>query len=1184
MRLAELELMGFKSFPSRTALNFNSGITSIVGPNGCGKSNLVDSIRWVLGEQSAKSLRGERMESVIFTGSNSRNAGSLAEVSLMIESNGDPALNGSEKTKVTRRLYRSGESEYMLNGVPCLLRDITELFADTGVGASAYTVMEQGMVEALISDKDESRREVFDEAAGITKYKLKRRLAARKLEGTEADLLRLTDLVTEVEKQVSSLKRQMRKAEGYKKIKDELKDLELKVYRKQLQETGQKLQQLEQNLQTRQTGKESTGAELATNELELEQLKLELVEIEKTTEFQRTELDEISGKIFQKQEAIAVARQKLESLKDNLTRLESEVISLRQLKKELEQSLSNKKVESVTVLDRLEKVKAEQKVLQAEVEHLQAEVSAARQQLEELNLAWSQKSLVVKEEEGKLQALRQREAELKGREKELEVNLESSQGKESQLQLSLQGKESQAIQLQSIQTGLLNKKKELTLLIDEKEGRIDQLQKESGQIEGKLASEIGRKEVLQQVWNSYQGYQEGVRKLVEQKEKFGLWDTVANLLKTEEIYTQAVEAALGEKAEYLVASNWEKALNAIQTLQENEWGQAGFVIAESQDQLNPNSSHTQNLPKGLTPLSTLIAPANDSLNNFHQILLDKIFLVESAQKARELLSELPPDIVLVTPQGEVLSGIGIAKGGKKKGPSLLGRQEQIQQAEQRISQWQKEAQSVKQKLDNLGAEVQTHKEELEKTHSELEQLAQKLHAGEVNLTEFRAEQKHNLENLHAYREELTRLEEQKQRLSKEVLQTEIEIALRQEELNQIGKELNGQKELLRQKENQFVQISQKNNDKLIELITLQGQKERLENDSLRLIEAISRAQTNVQDKLSQKESTIYEFQQAERQIQVDQEELKKLSGQKEELSVSLNQQLESQHRLLEQINHKEQELKVIRKARSEGQEEIHQLELSRQELDTKVRQLKDKIWEEYEVDLERVPDLEASEIEQLPQYQEEIYQLRNRLKNYGAVNLLALEDYQREKERFDFLQKQVQDLVTAKETLQSTITKINDTARSLFWETFQQVRANFQEVLAGLFEGGEADLILEVGIDPLEAKIEIMAKPRGKKLVTLAQLSGGEKALVAISLLFSLYLVKPSPFCILDEVDAPLDDSNIGRFIKLIRKFTDKTQFIIITHNKLTMEAADTLYGVTMIEPGVSQIVSVRLNGEPVSR
>jgi chromosome segregation protein len=1184
MRLAELELMGFKSFPSRTALNFNSGITSIVGPNGCGKSNLVDSIRWVLGEQSAKSLRGERMESVIFTGSNSRNAGSLAEVSLIIESNGVPALNGSEKTKVTRRLYRSGESEYLLNGVPCLLRDITELFADTGVGASAYTVMEQGMVEALISDKDESRREVFDEAAGITKYKLKRRLAARKLESTAADLLRLTDLVTEVEKQVGSLKRQMRKAEGYKKIKDELKDLELKVYKKQLQEAGQKLLQLEQNLRTGQTGKESAGAELATNELKLEQLKLELLEIEKAIEFQRAELDEIGGKIFKKQETIAVARQKLESLKDNLARLESEVTALGQQKKDLEQSISNKKAEAVTVLDRLEKVKAEQKVLQTEVEHLQAEVSAARQQLDEFISTGSQKSLVVKEGEGKLQALRQREAELKGREEELQINLESSQGKESRLQSSLQEKESHTRQLQSIQTGLLSKKEELTLLIDEKEDRIGQLQKELNQIEGKLASEIGRKEVLQQVWNSYQGYQEGVRKLVEQKEKFGLFDTVANLLRTEEAYLLAVEAALGEKAEYLVAPNWEKTLNAIQTLQENEWGQAGFVIAGSKEGLKPNTSAAQNLPEGLTPLSTLITPAKDSLNDFHRILLDKIYLVENAQKARELLSELPTDIVLVTRQGEVLSGIGIAKGGKKRGPSLLGRQEQIQQAEQRITEWQNEVQTVKEKLSKLVAEVQTHKEELEKTHSELERLAQKLHAGEVNLTEFRAEQKHNQENLHAYQEELSRLEEQRQKLSQEVLRTESEIALRQVELNQIGKDLDGQKELLRQKESQFAQISQKNNDKLIELITLQGQKERLENDSLRLVEAISQAQTNIQDKSSQKESSIYEFQQGERQIQVDQEELKKLSGQKEELSVSLNQQLESQHQLLEQINRKEQELRVIRKTQSEGQEEIHHLELSKQELDAKVRQLKDKIWEEYEVDLEGVPDLEAGEIEQLPQYQEEIYQLRNRLKNYGAVNLLALEDYQREKERLDFLQKQVQDLIAAKETLQSTITKINDTARSLFWETFQQVRANFQEVLAGLFEGGEADLILEEGIDPLEAKIEIMAKPRGKKLVTLAQLSGGEKALVAISLLFSLYLVKPSPFCILDEVDAPLDDSNISRFIKLIRKFTDKTQFIIITHNKLTMEAADTLYGVTMIEPGVSQIVSVRLNGEPVSR
>jgi len=335
--------------------------------------------------------------------------------------------------------------------------------------------------------------------------------------------------------------------------------------------------------------------------------------------------------------------------------------------------------------------------------------------------------------------------------------------------------------------------------------------------------------------------------------------------------------------------------------------------------------------------------------------------------------------------------------------------------------------------------------------------------------------------------------------------------------------------------------------------------------------------------ITQKEKTLHEIQQSEQAVQSGLEELQRLTVQKESQSEEVQKQAERQHIFLEQINQKESQLKIVRKSQSESQEEVHRLELSRQELESQIRQIKNKIWEEYEVDLETVPELEAKEIEQIPQYQEQINQVRQRLKSYGAVNLLALEEYQKEKERLDFLRKQREDLISAKQNLQATIARINDTARSLFLDTFEKVRLNFQQVLAGLFEGGEADLTLEPGIDPLEAKIEILAKPRGKKLVSLAQLSGGEKALVAISLLFSLYLVKPSPFCILDEVDAPLDDANIGRFVKLVRQFTERTQFVIITHNKLTMEAADALYGVTMTEPGESQIVSVRLKKEAVS-
>ena len=452
-----MELFGFKSFPARTSLSFNSGITSVVGPNGCGKSNIVDSIRWVLGEQSAKSLRGDRMEAVIFSGSNKRNPASLSEVSLVVENNHDLSGNGSSKTKVTRRLYRNGESEYLLNGVPCLLRDISELFADTGIGASAYTVMEQQMVESLISDKDENRREVFDEAAGITKYKLKRRLAERKLDSTQADLLRLTDLVTEVEKQVNSLKRQMKKAEGYKKLKDELKELELRIAKKQLQETRQRLNEIESELDLFFSAKQSGSAELSLQELELEQLKLELLSVEKQVDSAREEVEQTSARLFKEQETIAVNNQRILSLEENQIRLQKESGLVHGQKAEYEKTIVQKKQEALELIQKLEESAAEQKLHQSRAKKLESQVEILRQNLDQLNQARSEQALRWQQKEVFLQNLQQRSVELEQREKEIEQNRQVKQelvnelvqkGKEKSEQIAGLGNKIQKLETQ----------------------------------------------------------------------------------------------------------------------------------------------------------------------------------------------------------------------------------------------------------------------------------------------------------------------------------------------------------------------------------------------------------------------------------------------------------------------------------------------------------------------------------------------------------------------------------------------------------------------------------------------------------------------------------------------------------------------------------------------------------------
>ena len=1176
-----MELFGFKSFPARTSLSFNSGITSVVGPNGCGKSNIVDSIRWVLGEQSAKSLRGDRMEAVIFSGSNKRNPASLSEVSLVVENNHDLSGNGSSKTKVTRRLYRNGESEYLLNGVPCLLRDISELFADTGIGASAYTVMEQQMVESLISDKDENRREVFDEAAGITKYKLKRRLAERKLDSTQADLLRLTDLVTEVEKQVNSLKRQMKKAEGYKKLKDELKELELRIAKKQLQETRQRLNEIESELDLFFSAKQSGSAELSLQELELEQLKLELLSVEKQVDSAREEVEQTSARLFKEQETIAVNNQRILSLEENQIRLQKESGLVHGQKAEYEKTIVQKKQEALELIQKLEESAAEQKLHQSRAKKLESQVEILRQNLDQLNQARSEQALRWQQKEVFLQNLQQRSVELEQREKEIEQNRQVKQelvnelvqkGKEKSEQIAGLGNKIQKLETQ---------RQSIVLQAGDSEKRIETAEGQMAELHTKLAAEKSRREVLLELWKSYSGYQEGVKSLIQQKEKFGLIDTVANLLKTEEIYLAAVEAALGEKAGFLVAQDWNSVLSAIKELGHQYWGEVGFVTAGSA----PGQAERigTSLIEGLIPLSRIVKSDGQKLEKLAAALLDKIYLVDSVQQAQELMPRLPSDVILVTKQGQLFSPAGYAKGGKRKGFSLLGRQEQIQRAEKNIEQFQYELGQLTEDRDFSQSRLSANLENSKLIEAEIEKLEKDLNQSKLELAELKAQEKHLLEGLTGYKEEFGRTADLKRSFQIELASLQAEVSQGKVRLNSLEREFTQQKTELQESEAKLYLANQGLNQMVVGLVTLEGQKERLENDIQRLGEAVAQSGLDIESRSEQKVKTEQEMKTAQLTIQASQKQLQTLNEQKEVKSAALRSQAERQHQLLETINARENQLKGLRKTQSESLQEVHQLELSRQELRLQHKQIKDRIWEEYEVDLDSVPSLEAQELEQFAAYVEQISDLRGKLKNCGAVNLLALEEYQREKERYDFLKKQMDDLIAAKETLESTITKINHTARSLFLETFEKVRGNFQEVLANLFEGGDAGLALEPGVDPLEAKIEILAKPRGKKLVTLAQLSGGEKALVAISLLFSVYMVKPSPFCILDEVDAPLDDANIGRFIKLVRQFTDRTQFVIITHNKLTMEAADSLYGVTMAEPGESQIVSVRLNREPVS-
>ncbi|MCI0530968.1 MAG: chromosome segregation protein SMC, partial [candidate division Zixibacteria bacterium] len=734
MRLSELELFGFKSFPKKTRVSFEQGITSIVGPNGCGKSNIVDAIRWALGEQSAKSLRGDKMDSVIFSGGSNKNPASLAEVSLIVE-NGQHSETGNgnktEKTKVTRRLYRNGDSEYLLNGVPCLLRDVTELFADTGIGASAYSVMEQAMVEALISDRTENRREIMDEAAGITKYKFRRRLTARKLENTETDLVRISDLVSEVRKQVGSLKRQMRKAEGYQKLKQELKEVELKVSRKQLTDIKQKLETLEVSLKEQSDSAISGDTELSKLDAELEKLKLEHLEVERAIGKVRSELDQLGQNIFQKQEGISIARQKTEHLKGNLARLQNEITLDTERLESFQETVVSRKSESEEVKRRLESSISENQKHQSEVKKMQSKVDSSRLVLEETAVLQTQ--IIIEEEQKKnllanlsefIQKHNSRESELLGsfdedraRLDKFKMDLNSAQREKSAEDENLQ-------KLQTRKENLLNE-------IRTAEKSVAELQAEVGQVQSRLASENSRREVLKQLWESYEGFQNGVQALIAQRQQYDIVDTVANLLKTEKVYRIAVEAALGEKAHYLVGKDKQQVFRAMELLKQRDWGEAGFILTEQKGKSTGSESiRNLNLPKGLVPLSSLVS-TKDGKDGFVSLLFSKIYLAENSRMAMDVLPEVPSDIIIVTPQGELYSSLGIFKGGARKEAELVGREEQVQEAFRAIQKMEKELQEKSERLAVQIKQLETSKTELEQLYAQIESASSLLREREI---------------------------------------------------------------------------------------------------------------------------------------------------------------------------------------------------------------------------------------------------------------------------------------------------------------------------------------------------------------------------------------------------------------------------------------------------------------------
>jgi chromosome segregation protein len=1186
MYLSKLEIIGFKSFAQKTLLKFDAGMTAIVGPNGCGKTNVVDAIRWALGEQRASTLRSDLMENVIFNGTRTRKPLGMAEVSLTIENTKGILPTEYAEVTITRRLFRSGESEYLLNKAQCRLKDIIELFMDTGMGANAYSVIELKMIETILSDRTEERRKLFEEAAGVTKYKARRKEALRRLEQVAADLARVDDIVKEVTKSVASLERQAEKAKKHAELSTELRALEIDLIEREYALNSSRIAPLVNELREAETHRDKITGELSKYEALLDVLEREENEIEQQLASSERSVKEKSQIIQRTRETIIATEERIKALGEQKERATSEHERLEKEKIELTERIASLKIAHEKAAENrgaLESEKREKEQARAEADESlrarRAEHDKARDEVYGLMNERNQRSNELIRRRARIEDLEKRLANFSNE----YAGLDTKRAALEQETATLQSQLAEASQLVSAAE---QKHQQAQESKDALKTKLEQLQNASFSIQNEIGKKISKIEFFTGLVEQGIGAGEGTQYLLSESG----WSssdpiTVADAFDTDSDYRVAFESALGEIANYLIVPNSKDAFEAVDVLRHSQKGKATLIAL---DRVPQHNASVPALPANAKS-ALAVAKFSDRFRNLFSMLFSSIAIVDTIQDASAILDGYSDIERCVTPDGDVITRAGYVKGGSKKSTEgiLIGKRDQIKELEIEVA-------NLKAELDRLESEIaDTNRNyeaiDLKSLNNSVREAEGKRRDVQVRASQVEYELKRNVEqhdNLSSeearIKSELAPLADSLDAIANDVTALEQRHATAVEEAAKL-------QQVVEEAERILAEHAERSTEVQVRFASLSSEVSRLESESGQAKRALENASQLSEQRLRERDRADND----RNDLSAKLEEFRTmLAGLEEDLV-----QATSQHNEVAELRKAKQAeahryRESLRDERAEHDKTInitHELQMKIQELEQKVRQIQDRAREEFEIDPlslgERVRVREFAEDDTFSfgDARETVRELKQKIKNLGAVNLLAYDEFVQESQRLEFLTTQRKDLNEAQKNLSDTIEEINTTATQQFLTTFEQIRTNFQDIFRSLFtEGDECDLKLEEEKDPLEAQIEIIAKPRGKRPHSIELLSGGEKTMTAIALLFAIYLVKPSPFCILDEVDAPLDDSNIDRFLQIIRRFARDTQFIVVTHNKRTMAAADALYGVTQEEDGVSKIVSVRLKKEGV--
>lgn len=1182
MYLKSLEVHGFKSFANKLVFEFHNGITAIVGPNGSGKSNVADAVRWVLGEQSAKQLRGAKMEDVIFAGTQLRKPQGFAYVAITINNEDHKLKVPYEEVKIARRVYRSGESEYLLNGASCRLRDIQELLLDTGIGKEGYSIIGQGQIDKILSGKPEERRELFDEAAGIVKFKKRKTVAEKNLEEEQQNLVRIEDILSELEKQVEPLEAQSEKAKEYLSYRDELRNLDINVFLQDYKENSTSMEELRE--------KESIAdGDLAKTKEEYETVKSEYIQLEEALDKHTRNLEECREtlsadkvKLNQQEGDIKVLEEQINAVRQSELYYREQIENYRAKVSELESEQEEHRAKTKEFEDKLQQMEQSRQDVTAKREKTGNEIALLEQEIAGHNEAIAQakdaNTDVVTQEERFQTLLEQNNI----KKVELTKRILENKTQTAGLQEILDREQSNLQEITDKIQALDDAGAELAHSVKHLQGQTEQLNLERRETERQYHMDHSRLRSLQNMTERYEGFGQSIKRVMEQKPNYpGIVGVVADIIRVNKKYEIAVETALGGSIQNIVTDNEQTAKSMIAHLKKNRYGRATFLPLTNIH--TKAASRAQNImaEPGVIGMASTLVEAEDRFSELVEYLLGRFVVVDHIDHAIALAKKYHHTIRIVTTEGELLNPGGSMSGGAfRNNNNLLGRRREMEELEQQTKKWKARLTEIDAdiaKYEKDGAQI---RQKIETNHHLREELVLQQNTAKLQYDRANRDMEQAKEQLDHIRFESQGIEGQKKELQDELdklqdqrKENEDQNKIREERIAECTDKLDRVREQQKQLETEDAQLQ-------LDYTTLE-QKKQFQQEN------VNRVAGELQNICRQMEEASGNNMQADERVRQKEAQIADLRQQMDQLSVQITTLTE----MVEQKVQKREELTTRQKGFFERREslseqmnaldkEVFRLRNSQEKLQEKMDSYTNYMWEQYELTFSKAEEIRVALNMSGAQMRAQIKTLKGKIKGLGDVNVNAIEQYRELMERYELLNGQHDDLIKAADVLRGIIEELDTEMRKQFEEQFAEIQTRFDKVFKELFGGGRGALELTEGEDVLEAGIKIVAQPPGKKLQNMMQMSGGEKALTAIALLFAIQSLKPSPFCLLDEIEAALDDSNVGRYANYLHKLTENTQFIVITHRRGTMNAADILYGITMQEKGVSTLVSVSLLDE----